>query len=100
MPITPLRRNSARSVALSTMTSATRPEKSMSLAPIDSSTRSSVRSGWRRFRRGQRLAQFGELGVARVPGQLAGFRSAGIRARAAVPNSPSAMVAPVQASGR
>ena len=48
-PITPERRNSVRSVALSTITSATSPEKLMSLAPIDSSTRSSLRSGCRRF---------------------------------------------------
>ena len=48
-PITPVRLNSARSVGVSTITSATSPEKLMSLAPIDSSTRSSLRSGWRCF---------------------------------------------------
>ena len=48
-PITPLRLNSARSVGVSTITSATSPEKLMSLAPIDSRTRSSLRSGCRRF---------------------------------------------------
>ena len=44
-PTTPVRLNSARSVGASTITSATSPEKWMSLAPIDSSTRSSLRSG-------------------------------------------------------
>ena len=44
-PMTPLRLNSTRSVGVSTITSATSPEKLMSLAPIDSSTRSSLRSG-------------------------------------------------------
>ena len=51
------------------------------------------------FRRGERVAQFGHL---RVDGALAGrpdFAGGHSRARCG-PNRPSAMVAPVQASGR
>ena len=71
----------------------------MSLAPIDSSTRSSLRSGWRRLRGGDGFAQFAELpvdGAWQVAFDLLGGHS---RARW-LPNRPSAMVAPVQASGR
>jgi hypothetical protein len=81
------------------MTSATSPEKLMSLAPIDSRTRSSLRSGWRRLAAVTASRNSASCAFT-VPWQLApdlvGRHS---RARCE-PNRPSAMVAPVQASGR
>ena len=97
-PVTPVRLDSARSVGVSTITSATSPEKLMSLAPIDSSTRSSLRSGWRfgRHGRGTRLASCALTVPRQVFGRLVGRHS---RARCG-PISPSGIVAPLQASGR
>ena len=87
-PITPLRRNSARSVAVSTITSATRPEKLMSLAPIDSSTRSSWRSGCRRLAaaRASRSSASCALTVPRqlAPALVGGHSRRALRAEQAV----------------
>ena len=82
MPITPLRRNSARSVALSTMTSATRPEKSMSLAPIGQQHQVERAVGLPLLRGGECFAQFGELGVDAAGAAGRWCWSPGIRGRA------------------
>ena len=46
----------------------------MSLAPIDSSTRSSLRSGWRRLAAASGFAQFGELAVDGAGAGVGRFR--------------------------
>ena len=46
----------------------------MSLAPIESRIRSSVRSGWRRFDGGEGFAQFGELAVHLAAARRVRFR--------------------------
>ena len=80
-PITPERRNSARSVGLSTITSATSPEKLMSLAPIDSST---DRAGGRAAGVAAVTAPRNSVSCAlTLPEQLAPDLVAGIRAPAA-----------------
>ena len=71
----------------------------MSLAPIDSSTRSSLRSGWRRLA-AVSASRNSAIWPFTVPWQvLLDFDGGHSRTRCE-PNRPSSMVAPVQASGR
>ena len=71
----------------------------MSLAPIDSSTRSSLRSGWRRFAAVTASRNSASCALT-LPEHLAPDLVGGHSRACCEPNSPSAMVAPVQASGR
>ena len=98
--MTPMRRNSARSVGAVDDHVGDQPGKVDVVGADRQQHQIELAIRLPAFRGGEGLAQFGQLSVDGAAARGRRFRSAGNRGARCAPNSPSAMVAPVQASGR